>query len=306
PVAPPSLDYVPGPEHLPSPDYVPGPEHPPSPIEDHADYPADGGDDDDEPSDDEYDDDTDDEDEEASDDEEEEEEEHLASVDSSAVPVVDLVPSAGDTEAFEMDESTPTPRLPRTKVPFSQTRHCRARKTVKLKPPMSPSMEARIAKYTAAPAPPSPPLSPLSSWSYPLPQIPSPPLPPLPSSLHLPPLVPTSLLLPSSPLPPLPALLFIPPPVDRRDDVPKAKLPPRNRLCLTAPTLRYEVGESSTAAARPIGGHRVDYGFIGTLDSETRCQRAEEVGYRIRDVWVDPKEAIEDVAPTTLEGSMLE
>nr|GEV14771.1 hypothetical protein [Tanacetum cinerariifolium] len=33
PVAPPSLDYVPGPEHPPSPDYVPGPEHPPSPVE---------------------------------------------------------------------------------------------------------------------------------------------------------------------------------------------------------------------------------------------------------------------------------
>ncbi|GJT39842.1 putative reverse transcriptase domain-containing protein [Tanacetum coccineum] len=33
PVAPPSPDYVPGPEHAPSPDYMPGPEHPPSPIE---------------------------------------------------------------------------------------------------------------------------------------------------------------------------------------------------------------------------------------------------------------------------------
>ncbi|GJU38409.1 hypothetical protein Tco_1191366 [Tanacetum coccineum] len=33
PVAPPSPDYVPGPEHPASPDYVPGPEHPPSPIE---------------------------------------------------------------------------------------------------------------------------------------------------------------------------------------------------------------------------------------------------------------------------------
>nr|GEV95064.1 hypothetical protein [Tanacetum cinerariifolium] len=32
-VAPPFLDYVPGPEHPPSPDYVPGPEHPPSPTE---------------------------------------------------------------------------------------------------------------------------------------------------------------------------------------------------------------------------------------------------------------------------------
>ncbi|GJY98469.1 hypothetical protein Tco_0515379 [Tanacetum coccineum] len=33
PVAPPSPDYVPGPEHSPSPDYVPGSEHPPSPVE---------------------------------------------------------------------------------------------------------------------------------------------------------------------------------------------------------------------------------------------------------------------------------
>ncbi|GJW79917.1 putative reverse transcriptase domain-containing protein [Tanacetum coccineum] len=269
------------------------------PEEDHADYPADGGDDDDEPSDDDDDDDTDDEDEEPFEDEDddEEEEEHLALADSSAVPVVDPVPSAGDTEAFETDESAPTPRSPQTKVPFAQTRLRRARKTVRLEPPMSPSMEARIAEYAAAPTPPSPPPSPLSPWSPPLPQIPSPPLPPPPSSLHLPPPVPTSLPLPSSPLPPLPASLFIPPPVDRREDIPEAELPPRKRLCLTAPTSRYEVGESSTAAPRPTGGHRADYGFIGTMDAEIRRQRAEEVGYGIRDVW-----AVEEVALTTLEG----
>ncbi|GJY41598.1 hypothetical protein Tco_0428868 [Tanacetum coccineum] len=33
PVAPPSPDYVPGPEHPPSPDYVSGPEYPPLPVE---------------------------------------------------------------------------------------------------------------------------------------------------------------------------------------------------------------------------------------------------------------------------------
>ncbi|GKC00384.1 hypothetical protein Tco_0986520 [Tanacetum coccineum] len=33
PVAPPSPDYVSGPEHPPSPDYVPGPKHLPSPVE---------------------------------------------------------------------------------------------------------------------------------------------------------------------------------------------------------------------------------------------------------------------------------
>ncbi|GKF46364.1 hypothetical protein Tco_0136166, partial [Tanacetum coccineum] len=172
PVAPPSPDYVPEPEHPPSPDYVPGPEHPPSPVEDleedHADYPVDGWD---EPSDDNNDDDTDDEDEEPFEDEDddEEEEEHLAPAESSAVPIVDPVPLAGDIKAFEMDESAPTPRSPQTKVPFAQTCLRRARKTVRLELPMSPSMETRIAKYAAAPAPPSPPPSPLSPWSPPLP-----------------------------------------------------------------------------------------------------------------------------------------
>ncbi|GKA55557.1 reverse transcriptase domain-containing protein, partial [Tanacetum coccineum] len=47
-------------------------------------------------------------------------------------------------------------------------------------------------------------------------------------------------------------------------------------------------------APRPTGGHGIDYGFIGTLDAETRRQRAEEVGYRIRDVWVDPTEVVEE------------
>ncbi|GKF84875.1 hypothetical protein Tco_0249773, partial [Tanacetum coccineum] len=130
---------------------------------------------------------------------------------------------------------------------------------------------------------------------------PSPPLLPLPSSLHLPPPVPASLPLPSSPLPPLPPSLFIPP-VDCREDILEDELPPRKRLCSTAPILRYEVGESSTAAPRPTGGHMVDYGFIGTLDAETRRQRAKAIGYGIRDTWVEPREAAKEVAPTTLEG----
>ncbi|GKE65263.1 hypothetical protein Tco_1519424, partial [Tanacetum coccineum] len=87
----------------------------------------------------------------------EEEEEHLAPTDSSVVPVVDHVPLAGDTEAFETDESAPTPRSPQTRVPFSQTRLCRARKTVRLETPMSASMEARIAKHDAIPIPPTNP-----------------------------------------------------------------------------------------------------------------------------------------------------
>ncbi|GKB23947.1 hypothetical protein Tco_0863348 [Tanacetum coccineum] len=133
---------------------------------DYPDEPEDGEEDDDEdpeedpseehePEDDDDDDDTDNEDEEP--DEDEGEEEHPASADSSAVHVVDPVPSARDIEAFETDESAPTPRSPQTRVLFSQTRLCRARKTVRLEPPMSASMEASIAEHAAAPIPPTNP-----------------------------------------------------------------------------------------------------------------------------------------------------
>ncbi|GKG33438.1 hypothetical protein Tco_0433597, partial [Tanacetum coccineum] len=118
--------------------------------EDHADYPVDGEDGDDEPSDDDDDgDDTDDEDEKPFEDEDDdkEEEEHLAPADSSAIPVDDPVPSARDTKAFKTDESAPTPRSPQIRVPFAQTRLRRTRNTVRLEPPMSASMEARIAEH---------------------------------------------------------------------------------------------------------------------------------------------------------------
>nr|GFA42062.1 hypothetical protein [Tanacetum cinerariifolium] len=107
------------------------------PEVDHADYPADGGGGDDEPFDDDDDDDIDYEDEDPSedeDDDEEEEEEHIALADSSTVPVVDHVPSVGDTKAFETDESGPTPRSPQTRT--------------------------RIAEHAAAPTPPLPVSSP--------------------------------------------------------------------------------------------------------------------------------------------------
>ncbi|GJU69765.1 putative reverse transcriptase domain-containing protein [Tanacetum coccineum] len=127
-----------------------------NPEEDHTDYPADGEDGDDEPfDDDDDDDDTNDENEEPTKDDEVEE--HLAPADSFAVPVVDPIPSAGDTEAFETDESAPTPRSPQTRVLFSQACIRRARKTVRLEPPMSASMEARIVAHAAAPIPPTNP-----------------------------------------------------------------------------------------------------------------------------------------------------
>ncbi|GJS53349.1 retrovirus-related pol polyprotein from transposon TNT 1-94 [Tanacetum coccineum] len=102
---------------------------------DSIDYPVeleDGDEDDDEdpkedhteenkPEDEYDDDDTDDEDKEPTKDEEEEE--HIALADSFAVPIVDPVPSARDTEVFETDESAPTPRSPQTRYHFFSPDH---------------------------------------------------------------------------------------------------------------------------------------------------------------------------------------
>nr|GEU35902.1 hypothetical protein [Tanacetum cinerariifolium] len=111
------------------------------PEDDHDDYPANEEDGDDEPSDDDDDDDddTDDKDEEPFEDEEddEEEEEHLAPADSSVVPIVDPVLPAGDTEALEADEPTPTHRSRHIIIPLSHTRLRRARKTVRPEPSMT-------------------------------------------------------------------------------------------------------------------------------------------------------------------------
>ncbi|GKD37422.1 hypothetical protein Tco_1257629, partial [Tanacetum coccineum] len=259
-----------GPEHPPSPDYVSGPEHPPSPVylpyvlepeypeylapsddeaptkdqplpddashvalspgyvpdsdsekdpdedskEDHANYPADGG----------------------MDKDDEEEEEHLAPADSSAVPVVDHVPSAGDTEAFKTDESAPTPRSPQIRVPFSQTRLRRARKTVKLKLPMSPSIKACIAEYAAAPTPPLPVASPQLPLPSPLTTSPTDagaPLGYMAAGIRIRAASPP-LLLPST---------------SHRTNILEVEMPPRKRACFATPAPGFEIGESSVASA---------------------------------------------------------
>ncbi|GJU28479.1 putative reverse transcriptase domain-containing protein [Tanacetum coccineum] len=147
------------------------------PEEEHADYPADVGDGDDEPSDDD-DDDTDDEDEEPFEDEDDdEEEEHLAPADSSAIPVVDPVPSTRNTEAFETDEATPTP------VP-SPRRH-----TTRMSIPSPPLPPPPSSLHLPPPVPTSLPL-------------PSSPLPPLPASLSIPPPVDRREDTPETKLPP--------------------------------------------------------------------------------------------------------
>ncbi|GJR37706.1 hypothetical protein Tco_1213390 [Tanacetum coccineum] len=315
PVAPPSPNYVPGPEHPLSPDYVPSLEHPLSPVDvpyvpepeypeylapsnaevpledeplpvdasptalslgyvadsnpdkhpaedpekDHTILSIEGMDEDDN----------------------DEEEEQLALANSFAIPIVDPVPSAGDTETFETDESAPTPRSPQTKVPFAQTRLHRERKTVRLEPPMSASIEARIAEHAVVPTPPLP--------------VASPPLP-LPSPLT------TSPTDAGAPLgyraagirmaAASPPLLL--PSTSHRTDIPEAKMPPRKRACLTTPTPGLKVRESSADGAVRQQGT--------TLEADLRRDRVMETGYGITDTWDEIVEAMLEVAPTTLDG----
>ncbi|GJS32831.1 hypothetical protein Tco_0531213, partial [Tanacetum coccineum] len=259
-----------------------------------VDYPMDGGDDGDDDDGDSSRDDADDEDEDKED-EEEEEEEHLAPADSVVVPTIELVSSPEITVRLQASISLP---------PEAEVERLLAMPTPSLSPPISlspPSVGERLTRYTAPSAHSSPP--PVPSLLLPssgcLTQIqtlriastqalidavtatlPSPLLPPLP------------------PLPSLPPSLYIPPPVDHRDDVPESELPPRKRLCLSTLGSRYEIGESSTA--RPIRSRGIDYGFVSIVDAEARRQGISEVGYGIRDTWVDPAEAVPEIAPITV------
>ncbi|GJV40599.1 hypothetical protein Tco_1419039 [Tanacetum coccineum] len=260
-----------------SPGYIPEsePEEDPEedddedPEEDPADSPVDGGDD------------GDDEDETSNDDKEEvdieaddeEEEEHPAPADSTAVALqaIDQAPSAEETESFETDESAATsPPHPAYRVT--------ARISIPAPVPTPVWSDAEVARLLAISTPPSSPLSlcrirllgyraamirlraEAASTSHSL-QLP--PLLPIPAPTSSPPL-----LLPST---------------NRREDIPEVTLPSRKRLGIALGP-RYEVGESSSAAAaRPARGLRADYGFVATMDMENMCDLERDVGYGIID-----------------------
>ncbi|GKB20708.1 hypothetical protein Tco_0854631 [Tanacetum coccineum] len=318
--APPSPDYVPGLEHVDdeivaedqpdaedasptaqSPDYVPesDPEADPEedddedPKEDPVDYSADGGDDgddEDEPSEEDEDDDVD-----MEADGDKEEEEHLAPADPVvvALPTTDKAPSAEETEPFETDESAATP-------PPHPAYHVTARISIPALVPTPLWSDAEVARLLAISTPPS---SLLSPWSSPLPQIPSPSLPLSPPSPVLSTAPPPSPIRSldyqaamirmraeaastshSLPLPPP----FILSPI--RSDAPSLGIPPPLPISIptSSPPLLLPSASresSSTAAARPAGGIRADYGFVATTDREIRRDPKREVGYGITDSW---------------------
>ncbi|GJY54711.1 hypothetical protein Tco_0446375 [Tanacetum coccineum] len=303
------------------------------PEEDPVDYPADRGDNGDDEEGSSEDDEDDDMDMEA--DEDEEEEEHPSPANSVvvALPATDQAPSAKETEPFETDESATTP-------PPHPAYRVTARISIPAPVPTPVWSDAEVARLLAISTPPSSPLSPWSSPlpQIPSPSLPlSPPslvlsLAPSPSpirslgyraamirlraeavstsySLLLPP---PSLLSPQDQMhhlrdpPPLPHISvptssppLLLPSASRREDKPEVTLPPQKRLGIALGP-RYEVGESSSAAAaRPTRGLRADYGFVATMDREIRRDPEREVGYGITDSWDEIFETLQEAPVST-------
>nr|GEZ67871.1 uncharacterized mitochondrial protein AtMg00820-like [Tanacetum cinerariifolium] len=307
--APPSPDYIPGPEEPeqapPSPDYLPEyvlesdlEAHPEDdndedPEEDPVDYPADVGDDGDDEEGSSEDDKDDDMDIEA---DEEEEEEHPDPADSVVVAstAADQALSAEETDPFETDEFAATP-------PPHPAYRMTARISIPAQVPMPAWSDSKVVRLLAMSSPPS---SPLSPWSSPPPQIPFPPLPPILSP-------PSPVLSPAPPPSPIRTPLLLPisastsslplqlPSASRREDRPEVTLPPRKRLGIALGP-EYEVGESSSAAAaRPAGGLMADYGFVATMDREIMRDPEREVGYGITDSWDEILETLQGAPVST-------
>ncbi|GJW86899.1 hypothetical protein Tco_0162239 [Tanacetum coccineum] len=232
-----------------------------------VDYPMDEGDDGDDDDGDSSRDDARDEDEDEDEEmeEDEEEEEHIAPADSTIV-----IPT--DEPVLSHEGTEPIIPPPSTDITIG------ARITVRPQTSISLPPEAEVERLLAMTTPsPSPPIS----------------LSPPSAGERL-----ARCTAPPAHSPPLPPSLSIPSPVDRRDDIPESEQPPRKRLHLSTICSRYEIGESSTA--RPARGQGIDYGFVSTVDAEERRQGIRDVGYGIRDTWVDPAEAVPEIAPMTV------
>nr|GFA05597.1 hypothetical protein [Tanacetum cinerariifolium] len=293
--APPSPDYIPGPEEPeqapPSPDYVPGPEHADDEIvaEDQS-YAEDASPNAQSP---EYVPESnfeahleDDDDEDLEEDPADEEEEHPTPADSVVVAstAADQAPSAEETEPFETNESAATP-------PPHPAYRMTARISILAQVPIPAWSNSEVVRLLAMS---SPPASPLSPWSSSPPWIPFPPLPPI--------------LSPPSPATSTSSPPLQPPSASRREDRPEVTLPPQKRLGI-ALSPRYEVGESSSTAARPAGGLRADYDFVATMDREIMRDPEREVGYGITDSWDEIVETLQGApvnTDTELGGYMRE
>ncbi|GKF46285.1 hypothetical protein Tco_0136087, partial [Tanacetum coccineum] len=101
--------------------------------------------------------------------------------------------------------------------------------------------------------------------------------------------------------PPLPLISLSPPFAEERLArciAPYAHSSPAPVPSPLLPSSRYEVGESPTA--RPSRGQGIEYGFVSIVNAEARLRGIREIRYGIRDIWVDPTEAVPEIEPMTV------
>ncbi|GKB86846.1 hypothetical protein Tco_0959118 [Tanacetum coccineum] len=119
------------------------------------------------------------------------------------------------------------------------------------------------------------------------------------------PLTPLSSPLPLIPSPSLP-IPSPPPDIPTHIETPESCLPLRKRLRFASPTPSHEVGESLAAGAARQDRYAIAreelYGFVNMVDVPSRCSMSRELDYGITDAWDDLVGAIDEIAPTTLEG----
>nr|GEX04322.1 hypothetical protein [Tanacetum cinerariifolium] len=283
PVAPPSLNYVPGPKHPPSPDYVPDPEHPPSPIEipyvpepEYPEYLA------------------------PSDDEEPLEDQSLPVDASPIVASPDYVANSnpeedpeedpeddqadypadggdGDDEPFDDDDDDDTDDEDLEEEDDDKEEEHPA-------PADSPAVPIVVllllARETEALEADEPTHAPGSHISIPLSQTrlrrarkTVRPEPPMSASMEACIARQAALLSPPLLIPSLPMRALLPS-TSRKTDILEANMPPRKKACFTAPAPGFKIGESSVASvARQLG----------PTESDLRRCRVEQAGYGITD-----------------------
>nr|GEX90888.1 hypothetical protein [Tanacetum cinerariifolium] len=133
---------------------------------------------------------------------------------------------------------------------------------------------------------PTPPPSSLTSYSSPLPHIPSPPLPTSPTDAGAPLGYKAAMIRLRAESPSTSHPLPLQPPIVLPHTKASMAMMRVVRECSSAPT------------ARPTRGFRADYGFVGTLDAEIRCDPDRKIGYGITDVWEDRDEIAEEIPAT--------
>ncbi|GKF30325.1 hypothetical protein Tco_0100123, partial [Tanacetum coccineum] len=111
---------------------------------------------------------------------------------------------------------------------------------------------------------------------------------------------------PSISLPPREEIPSLPPNSPTSIEIPESCLPFRKRVRFASLTPSREVRESSAAGAsrqdRPTIAREDLYGFVDMVDVPPRCSTFRELDYDITDTYDNLVGAIDEIAPTTVEG----